>query len=706
LVNRVADSDTSSGRPAGDASADELARALGMKGVPTEGEGLSDAARKDQADADGPLRLDKDGALIGRPKLSPVRALRDAADAEQDAVDAAEEEGPERPRKAVLPPKLALLRPPELDDAPPEAQDPTPARLRETVEIPAGEFRYGEEGETRELPAFEIDRYPVTNAQYEVFVRATGHRPPLYWRSGHLPPELENHPVVGVDYFDALAYARFKGKDLPFEDEWERAARGTDGRTYPWGETTEFRGANTARSGVKSTTPVDAFTRNRSPDGVCDTVGNCWELTHSPAPGGGVVVRGGSWYDFALYAKTWFRFASRADARNGTIGFRLVSRSVERPDAPREIDPTHVEAELVARTGPQPLTDRDAFSADRRDLIPERGRIESFLAELASDDPGGAPIAPGDTDLAEGAVAALPEKPAKKARPRKPSAKRQHVEDQRAPIAEKPVTPEVAPTAPESSRDAPTEAGVDLVAQRAALARAETEALRAQERAHMTGDEPAAPTRTPYWMWGALLVGFLLVGYLGYRLVATDGPPEETTLGIGDELPDLVDPALGLPPLPGFDAEDIRPLRLLDLGADGTREALRDGAWLYVFLDPRETESKETVLAAHKVALHLHDTSVRVALVVPPALRPEEGDEADRVLAFQREYAVGLNGLTVVFDDEDELRGQYLGPDVSVGAVVSHRGRGEMALPALPDRAIPFASLAPLAARAYQRYGQ
>ena len=65
-------------------------------------------------------------------------------------------------------------------------------------------------------------------------------------------------------------------------------------------------------------------------------VGNAWEITHSPAPGGGVVVRGGSWYDFALYAKTFFRFASRADARNGTIGFRCCSREAEREE-PREV---------------------------------------------------------------------------------------------------------------------------------------------------------------------------------------------------------------------------------------------------------------------------------------------------------------------------------------------------------------------------------
>ena len=702
-----------------------------MKGAPTEGEGISEAARQDQADGEGPLRLDKDGALIGRPKLSPVRALRDDADGVEDPDTTAEEEAQgDRPRKAVLPPKLSLLRPPEVEQEAAATEDPTPALFRETVEVPAGEFLFGEEGETRTLPAFEIDRYPVTNAQYEVFVRATGHRPPLYWRSGHLPPELEHHPVVGVDYYDALAYARFKGKDLPFEDEWERAARGTDGRTYPWGETTEFRGANTARSGVKATTPVDAFALNRSPDGICDAVGNCWELTHSPAPGGGVVVRGGSWYDFALYAKTWFRFASRPDARNGTIGFRLLTRSEERPDEPREIDPAHVEAEIVARTGPQPLTDSSTFSAERRDLVPDAGRIEGFLAELSTEEVGSEPLAPGDVNLAAEALAALPggerpdvapaESDVEAQAPRTPNAKREHVEDRRMP-APQPVeaatdaatTDDVAvdarltesPADDEDEASAPEPDGVDLVAQRAALARAETEALRAQEREHLSADTPlAAPARTSYWMWGALVVGFLLVGYLGYRLIAKDAPPDTVPVANNDDDLQLPDPSAGLPAMPEFDAEDIQPLRLLDVETDGTRDALKDGTWVLVFVDPREAESTTTVRAAQKVALHLHETRVRVALVVPQDVRPDEGNEADRVRAFQREHAVGLNGLTVIFDEGASLRNEYLGGHKAGGAVVSFRGRGEMAMHAPPERAIPFGSLAPMAARAYERY--
>ena len=92
----------------------------------------------------------------------------------------------------------------------------------------------------------------IEDAQYEVFVQETGHRAPLYWRGGAYPDELADHPVVGVDYFDALAYAQWKGKDLPFEDEWERAARSRDGRTYPWGEDTpscEYASINDEEAG-------------------------------------------------------------------------------------------------------------------------------------------------------------------------------------------------------------------------------------------------------------------------------------------------------------------------------------------------------------------------------------------------------------------------------------------------------------------------
>ncbi len=266
--------------------------------------------------------------------------------------------------------------------------------ISDQVFVPSGPFLYGEAREERSLPAYWIDKYPVTNADYEVFVEETGHRAPAYWPQGQLPRALRDHPVVGVDYFDALAYASWVGKDLPFEDEWERAARGRDGRIFPWGNEPELSGANTARAGVRCTVTVDTHKINISPEGCWDMVGNCWELTHSPAPGGGVVVRGGSWYDFALYAKTYFRFASRPDVCNGTIGFRCVRRDQPRDDAPREVHPGHVADEINKRRGKRPLVDWTSFSAERRDLVPDFAHLARIEAESRASEFAERPLRP------------------------------------------------------------------------------------------------------------------------------------------------------------------------------------------------------------------------------------------------------------------------------------------------------------------------
>ena len=289
-------------------------------------------------------------------------------------------------RRAALPPPLSALRPggtaPPRREPPPLAHDP---RVAEMLAIEAGTFLYGEYGEDQHLHAFEIDRYPVTNRDFEAFVQDTGHRPPLYWEAGQFPDELADHPVVGVDYYDAMAFARWAGKDLPFEDEWERAARGRDGRTYPWGDDQDPDGANTSRTGLQMTSPVSLWRNNVSPDGMADVVGNAWELTHSPAAGGGVVVRGGSWYDFALYAKTFFRFATAPDHRNGTIGFRCVRRSISRDEEPREVDPVYLDGEISARLGARARDRDESLQRDRRDLIPDLTRLSIFLAEMQAD---------------------------------------------------------------------------------------------------------------------------------------------------------------------------------------------------------------------------------------------------------------------------------------------------------------------------------
>jgi formylglycine-generating enzyme required for sulfatase activity len=119
------------------------------------------------------------------------------------------------------------------------------------VRIPASEFTMGSErardreAHEDEMPAqrllvsdYLIMRHPVTNAQYDRFIRETGHRAPLFWKNGSMPPGKEDHPVVGVSYFDAIAFCAWASTRtglpvrLPTEPEWEKAARGSESRTY------------------------------------------------------------------------------------------------------------------------------------------------------------------------------------------------------------------------------------------------------------------------------------------------------------------------------------------------------------------------------------------------------------------------------------------------------------------------------------------
>ncbi len=214
---------------------------------------------------------------------------------------------------------------------------PEPARSRmpfepELVSIPAGQFIMGSTPEevkdlgdyfqaetpqhSVELPAYQIGRYPVTNLEYKAFVEATGRRPPSHWEGGQLPDALADHPVVNLSWEDAAAYcdwlAQTTGKPyrLPTEQEWERAARGTDGRRYPWGNEWDEKLANTREAGPGATTPVGQYSpTGDSPVGCADMAGNVWEWTASwfqPYPGSSYqhedygekfrVLRGGSFY--------------------------------------------------------------------------------------------------------------------------------------------------------------------------------------------------------------------------------------------------------------------------------------------------------------------------------------------------------------------------------------------------------------------------
>jgi formylglycine-generating enzyme required for sulfatase activity len=157
-------------------------------------------------------------------------------------------------------------------------------------------------GETPErsvdLPAFAIDRFPVTNGDYARFCAATGHGPPSHWIGGQPPAGLLDHPVASVSHPDAMAYASWAGKRLPTEAEWEKAARGTAGLLFPWGEEFDPEACQFNRDGLAryiSTAPVGAHPRGISPCGAMDMVGNVAEwCADGPGPAS-AYLKGGSW---------------------------------------------------------------------------------------------------------------------------------------------------------------------------------------------------------------------------------------------------------------------------------------------------------------------------------------------------------------------------------------------------------------------------
>lgn len=248
---------------------------------------------------------------------------------------------------------------------------------------PEGSDGFPDERPQRQVyvSAFWIDRHETTNADYERFVRATSHRIPAnpdpavsLWDNGAPLPGSHDHPVVNVSWDDAWAYCRWAGKRLPTEAEWEKAARGTDSRRYPWGNqwditlansasfwtgrTIEFQssddwhafwvkgeGARLARQhGLKGevlTLPVGQFLQGASPYGLLDMAGNVAEwvqdwydpdyyakapLTDPPGPARGVLkaMRGGSWLKPAMSLRTSDRDFGNTQTRPSGTGFRCA----------------------------------------------------------------------------------------------------------------------------------------------------------------------------------------------------------------------------------------------------------------------------------------------------------------------------------------------------------------------------------------------
>lgn len=260
------------------------------------------------------------------------------------------------------------------------------------VLIPAGEFTMGtpegSDGFPDEHPerlvflsGYFLDRFEVSNQAYAAFVQATGHRPPVnasqaatLWANNRPIPGIEGHPVVNVSWEDADAYCRWAGKRLPTEAEWEKAARGTDGRRYPWGNDWDFSIANSAsywaqrtiefksgadwdafwvkgegarlakEKGIQGeilTMPVDSLPGAASPYGLFGMAGNAAEwvqdwydpnyyrsapLTDPPGPSRGAIkaMRGGSWLKPAASLRTSDRDWGTMDSRPSGTGFRCA----------------------------------------------------------------------------------------------------------------------------------------------------------------------------------------------------------------------------------------------------------------------------------------------------------------------------------------------------------------------------------------------
>jgi formylglycine-generating enzyme required for sulfatase activity len=196
----------------------------------------------------------------------------------------------------------------------------------ELVKIPAGEFLYGDDKEKRRTGEYWLGKTPVTNAQYKAFVDATGHGKPEHWQGGGIPKGKERHPVVEVSWEDARAFCRWAGVRLPREEEWEKGARGTDGRAYPWGNQKPEQSLCNFDLNVKDTTPVGQYPKGASPYGLLDMAGNVWEWCEDAWGGDPArrVVRGGSWNKLEDDVRAANRNRGNTVNRSDGLGFRVA----------------------------------------------------------------------------------------------------------------------------------------------------------------------------------------------------------------------------------------------------------------------------------------------------------------------------------------------------------------------------------------------
>ena len=252
---------------------------------------------------------------------------------------------------------IAQVAGPETPTAPPRAV-PTPPPL---VPVPSGDFKMGSRGDaladgdeeplhTVFLDAFQIDQYEVTNALYQQCVDAGQCHAPSNSSSStrtrgayYDTPALDNYPVTFVSWYDAEAYCQWVDRRLPTEAEWEKTARGTDGRIYPWGNEGEATRLNVSFSNSLpgGRTAVGSFPSGASPYGAMDMAGNVWEWVadwyapgyyaqsptrnpQGPALGSYKALRGGSWDNELAEARTANRDRADPGLSYGHLGFRCA----------------------------------------------------------------------------------------------------------------------------------------------------------------------------------------------------------------------------------------------------------------------------------------------------------------------------------------------------------------------------------------------
>ena len=239
------------------------------------------------------------------------------------------------------------------------------------VLIPAGPFIMGVPRSDRDggrdayprheihVDAYYIDVYEVTHGRYRRFVQDTGHRIPKHpqngnrdlWPAGDMPQSIAERPVVNVDWYDADAYCRWAGKRLPTEAEWEKAARGTDERRFPWGDvepTDKHLNYHQQWRGEKTLMPVGSYTAGKSPYGLYDMAGNVWEWVadwygpryyenspprnpKGPETGTHKVIRSSGWQVETPLVRLFTRVKSDPLDRNHSTGFRCARDALRSP---------------------------------------------------------------------------------------------------------------------------------------------------------------------------------------------------------------------------------------------------------------------------------------------------------------------------------------------------------------------------------------